>query len=109
MAAKSRFSGVSAFCEAVEQQVEGVHQRIPSRMPGGQRYVEADVEEVPAAHRQHGAHDQVAQQGAAAQRPGAAGEEQRTGDRPAEEVHEQQVEHQDADQLADGDPVGRAT
>ena len=75
-------------------------------MPGGERHAER-VEEVPAAHRQHRAHQHVAQRGAAAERPRGAGEEQRAGDGPAEQVDQQQVEHQDGDQLADGHPVGR--
>ena len=70
--------------EAAPEQVEGLHQSIPSRMPGRQRYAEADVEEVPAADRQDGADQHVADQGPAAQRPGGAGEEERAGDRPAE-------------------------
>ena len=35
--------------------------------------------------------------------PGAAGEQQRAGDRPAEQVDQRDVEHDDADQLADRD------
>ncbi len=55
----------------------------------------------------YGADDQVTQQRLAAERPRAAGEQQRTGDGPAEDVDEHQVEHQDAEQLGDRDPVGR--
>ena len=94
--------------EAVQQQVEGVHQRIPSRIAGGQRDAEADVEEVPAAHGQH-----RARRARRAQACGCPAPTREPANSTAPVIAQpsrftsSDVEHHDADQLADGDPVGR--
>ena len=67
------------------QQVEGLHQSTPSRMPAAERDAEADVEGVPAAHREHRADQHVPIGVRLPERPGRAGEQDRPADRPAEQ------------------------
>ncbi len=79
--------------EAVEEEV---HHSTPSRMPARDRDAEPDVEAVEGADREGGADREVAHPGAAAEHQGGAGEQQRSGDRPAEPVDQGDVEHEDA-------------
>src|SRR5687767_11876079 len=105
IAAYSSSCGVKASAKPPARRSSVSMSEHPVQDAGGERHTEVP-EEVPARDGHHGADDQVTDERLAAERPRRARVEQRPGDRPAADVHQHQVEYQDADQLEDGDPVG---
>src|SRR4051812_49778332 len=99
-----RLVGVSALPNPSIRRLSESMSEHPVQDPGRDGDPEADVEAVPGAHRQQDTDDQVQQDPPAAQDVRRAGEQHGPGDRPAEEIDERDVEHEDTGELGDRRP-----
>src|SRR6476661_3977250 len=107
MHAYSRFMGVAACSNPCSSQFRLSMSEDSVQNACGQRDSEPDVERVEAAESEHRADRDVADPVPAAEDRGGTGEQERSDDRPAEEVDQGDGGDEQGDEQSDGPPVTR--